>query len=123
RSSGGKQSITCCPLAAKASKFHAAKIRLSWRRTAARCARLGKTSGRSDMIRGILAALALIACASTAQAQTRPAVTGLGPDYPKVTIFIGNSFFYYNNGLPGHVTLLQKAADAEHKNDYRNTMV
>jgi hypothetical protein len=75
------------------------------------------------MIRGILAALALIACASTAQAQTRPAVTGLGPDYPKVTIFIGNSFFYYNNGLPGHLTLLQKAADAEHKNDYRNTMV
>jgi hypothetical protein len=38
-------------------------------------------------------------------------------------MFIGNSFFYYNNGMPGHVTLLEKAADPEHKNDYRNTMV
>ena len=75
------------------------------------------------MIRGILAALALVACASMAQAQTRPAVTSLGPDYPKVTIFIGNSFFYFNNGMPGHVTLLQKAADPEHKGDYGNTLV
>ena len=72
---------------------------------------------------GIFAALALVACASMAQAQTRPAVTSLGPDYPKATIFIGNSFFYYNNGMPGHVTLLEKAADPEHKNDYGNTMV
>ena len=49
------------------------------------------------MIRGISVALALAACASAAQAQTRPAVTSLGPDYPKITIVIGNSFFYYNN--------------------------
>src|ERR1700755_3252488 len=75
------------------------------------------------MIRGILTALALVACASMAQAQTRPTVTSLGPDYPKVTIFIGNSFFYYNNGMPGHLTLLEKAADSEHRNDYSNTMV
>jgi hypothetical protein len=26
-------------------------------------------------------------------AQTRPALTSLGPDYPKIAIFIGNSFF------------------------------
>jgi hypothetical protein len=58
-----------------------------------------------------------------AMAQTRPKVTSLGPDYPTSAIFIGNSFFYYNNGLPGHVSLLQKAADPEHKQDYRNTMV
>ena len=75
------------------------------------------------MIRGFLAALAFAACASMAQAQTRPAVTSLGPDYPKAVIFIGNSFFYYNNGMPGHVTLLEKAADPEHKSDYGNTMV
>src|SRR6201994_806369 len=94
-----------------------------WHTNTEGCARLGKTSGRDDMIRRFLAALALVACASMAQAQTRPAVTSLGLDYPKVTIFIGNSFFYYNNGMPGHVTLLQKAADPEHKNDYGNTMV
>jgi hypothetical protein len=75
------------------------------------------------MIRGILAALALAACASMAQAQTRPTVTSLGPDYPKAVIFIGNSFFYYNNGMPGHLTQLEKAADPEHRGDYGNTMV
>jgi hypothetical protein len=77
-------------------------------------------------LRGITFVLAagFVALAPVAGlAQTRPAVTSLGPDYPKIAIFIGNSFFYYNNGMPGHVTLLEKAADPEHKQDYRNTMV
>src|SRR5215813_3760612 len=75
------------------------------------------------MTRVTLAALMLAAVASAAQAQTRPTVTSLGPNYPKTEMFIGNSFFYYNNGMPGHVTQLEKAADPEHKNEYRNTMV
>ena len=58
-----------------------------------------------------------------ASAQTKPVVTTLGPDFPKTGIFIGNSFFYYNNGLPGHLSLMEKAADPDHKQDYRNTMV
>ena len=37
----------------------------------------------------------------------------LGPDFPKTGIFIGNSFFYYNNGLPGHLSLMEKAADPD----------
>ena len=58
-----------------------------------------------------------------ASAQTKPVVTTLGPDFAKTGIFIGNSFFYYNNGLPGHLSLMEKAADPDHKQDYRNTMV
>jgi hypothetical protein len=69
-----------------------------------------------------IAALVWLA-AGPALAQTKPAVTSLGPDFPKTAIFIGNSFFYYNNGLPGHLTLLQKAADPANKQVYRNTMV
>src|ERR1700716_2526324 len=65
----------------------------------------------------------IVAGPIAAQAQTKPVGTSLGPDFPKTGIFIGNSFFYYNNGLPGHVSLMEKAADSEHKNDYRNTMV
>jgi hypothetical protein len=71
----------------------------------------------------MLAAAGGMAIGSAAQAQTRPVVTSLGPDFPKTEIFIGNSFFYYNNGLPGHVLLLEKAADPDHKQDYRTTMV
>jgi uncharacterized protein DUF4886 len=71
-----------------------------------------------------LVTLVGIAAAQTAaQAQTKPIVTTLGPDFAKTGIFIGNSFFYYNNGLPGHLSLMEKAADPDHKQDYRNTMV
>jgi len=81
----------------------------------------------SRSIRGffvVLAAAGWMAAGPTvALAQTKPAVTSLGPDFPKTEIFIGNSFFYYNNGMPGHVTLLEKAADPDHKQDYRATMV
>jgi hypothetical protein len=80
----------------------------------------------SKLLRAITVALAagFVALApATGLAQTKPAVTILGPGYPKTAIFIDNSFFYYNNGMPGHVSLLEKAADPEHKNDYRNTMV
>jgi hypothetical protein len=62
------------------------------------------------------------ALAQTKPVVTRPIITSLGPDFPKSEIFIGNSFFYYNNGMPGHVSLLEKAADPDHKQDYRATM-
>ena len=72
----------------------------------------------------ILTATALFAAVPTAlQAQTKPHVTTLGPNFPKTEMFIGNSFFYYNNGLPGHVSKLEKAADIANKDAYRTTMV
>jgi hypothetical protein len=74
-------------------------------------------------LRGVVVLLAAAAFGFAAQAQTKPSVTGLGPDYPRSAIFIGNSFFYYNDGMPGHLSLLQKAADPEHKQGYHNTMV
>src|SRR5580693_9661386 len=79
------------------------------------------------ILRGLIMAVAAAGTLATlpmaAQAQTKPIVTSLGPDFPKSEIFIGNSFFYYNNGLPDHVSLLEKAADPDHKQDYRATMV
>src|ERR1700731_4794592 len=81
----------------------------------------------SGRFRGPFVALAaagwIAAGPSAVLAQTKPLITTLGPDFPKTEIFIGNSFFYYNNGLPGHVSLLEKAADPDHKQDYHNTMV
>ena len=78
------------------------------------------------MFRAVFAMLLVAGCMpagpTAALAQTKPVVTSLGPDFPKSEIFIGNSFFYYNNGMPGHVTLLEKAADSDHKQDYRATM-
>jgi hypothetical protein len=73
-------------------------------------------------VRRLFALFAAACWAVAAQAQTKPLVTSLGPDYPKSEIFIGNSFFYYNNGMPSHVSLLEKAADPEHERDYQATM-
>ena len=57
----------------------------------------------SKTLRGITIALAaaglMALAAAPGFAQTKPAVTSLGPDYPKTAMFIGNSFFYYNNGM------------------------
>src|SRR5258708_20071627 len=77
----------------------------------------------SGLFRVLFVTLAVACWAGAAQPQSKPQVTSLGPDFPKTEIFIGNSFYYYNNGLPGHVSLLEKAADPEHKLDYRATMV
>jgi hypothetical protein len=38
-----------------------------------------------------------------AQAQTKPKVLDLGTAAPASAIYIGNSFFYYNNSMHGHV--------------------
>ncbi|MGX4772326.1 DUF4886 domain-containing protein [Bradyrhizobium guangdongense] len=74
--------------------------------------------------RVMLAAIVVAAAGfDAAQAQTKPKVTTLGPDFPKAALFVGNSFFYYNNGMPGHLTLMERAADAANKATYRNTMV
>ena len=62
-----------------------------------------------------LAAMAIVAGPTAALAQTKPAVTSSGRISPRRGIFIGNSFFYYNNGLPGHLSLMEKAADPENK--------
>jgi len=71
-----------------------------------------------------LAALMTAATGSTAlMAQTKPKITTLGPDFPKTEIFIGNSFFYYNNSMHSHVLGLERAADPAHKQDYRATSV
>src|SRR5438128_2686008 len=71
------------------------------------------------LFRVLVVAFIALGGISLAQAQTKPVVTTLGPDFAKTGIFIGNSFFYYNNGLPGHLSLMEKAADPNHKQDYR----
>jgi hypothetical protein len=77
----------------------------------------------SGFFRVTLVTLAVAGWAAVAQAQTKPVVTSLGPDFPKTEIFIGNSFFYYNIGMPDHLRRLERAADPDHEKDYRATMV
>lgn len=71
----------------------------------------------------LIAMLGLASVASAQTAPTRPAVTKLSTGEPKTSIYIGNSFFYFNNGITSHVGMLQKSANPAEKSAYRSTMV
>lgn len=62
---------------------------------------------RSLLIRPLLSAVLgftlLGGAAGAALAQTQPKMTDAGIDKPASSIYIGNSFFYYNNSLHNHV--------------------
>ncbi len=54
----------------------------------------------------------LIACAAAAaQAQTRPKLLDSGVADPASALYVGNSFFYYNNSLHNHVGQLVRSAE------------
>ncbi|MBL8363546.1 MAG: hypothetical protein JNN18_23875 [Rubrivivax sp.] len=55
-------------------------------------------------------AFSLTLAAAPSHAQTKPAVRDLGVEVPTSAIYIGNSFFYYNNSLHGHVGSLLSAS-------------
>lgn len=69
----------------------------------------------------IVTAAAMLFVAQPAAAETAATVSKLATGAPNSVIFIGNSFFYYNNGINGHVNQLAKAADANSR--LRLTMV
>lgn len=69
--------------------------------------------GGTRWTRSVLAGAAMIvlSAAVTAQAQQiRPRVVRLA-SVPKAVLFIGNSYFYYNNSLHDHLLHLLRAAD------------
>jgi len=66
-------------------------------------------------------AFACLLAVAPVAAQTKPKVTDSGVDRPTSAIYIGNSFFYYNNSLHGHVNLLLRAADPSY--GFRTTSV
>src|SRR3954469_1124474 len=77
------------------------------------------------MVGRMLIVIALTApCAVQAvMAQTRPKLTDVGIESPKTAIYIGNSFFYYNNSMHSHVAAMRRAADPDNKSSYRSTSV
>jgi hypothetical protein len=67
-------------------------------------------------LRQVLLALGAAALfAAGAVAQTRPKLLDVGIENPASVIYIGNSFFYFNNGLDGHVSRLHASSEAPRK--------
>jgi hypothetical protein len=55
--------------------------------------------------------LATCVVSAAALAETRPKRTDVGGNTPTSILWVGNSFFYYNNSLHSHVISLVRAAD------------
>ena len=55
--------------------------------------------------------IALVVGAAVSLAQTKPKLADSGVASPASALFIGNSFFYYNNSLHGHVGSLVRSAE------------
>jgi len=72
----------------------------------------------SRLIRIVLLAIAT-SWSAVAMAQTAPEVKGLAHPGAETFMYVGNSFFYYNNGMPGYVSRL--AAGAPEAERYKNS--
>ncbi len=65
----------------------------------------------------VLLCAALIGAFASGQllAQTKPKVFDVGIEKPASAIYIGNSFFYYNNSLHNHVSALLRSTDSKQR--------
>ena len=70
---------------------------------------------------GLLGAALIALATMPASAQVKPTVMESGVEHPHSAIYIGNSFFYYNNSLHNQVTRLIHAGDPKYR--FRSTSV
>lgn len=79
----------------------------------------------SDLKKSLaLPALALlVALSGDLLAATQPVIKEIGGAPPKSILFVGNSFFYYNNSMHNYVLNLARVADAKDKDAYRYVSV
>jgi len=68
-----------------------------------------------------LCLLGLLSLSTNLAAQTRPARAEVGGEPVTAILWVGNSFFYYNNSMHGHYSELAKAAEPGSK--HRGTSV
>jgi hypothetical protein len=61
----------------------------------------------------LLCLLLLASLSADLAAQTRPTRTDAGPEPIRSILWVGNSFFYYNNSLHNHYNELARAAEPE----------
>jgi hypothetical protein len=69
----------------------------------------------------VVSLIVLLSLSSNLQAQTKLKRTDIGGGPPKSILWVGNSFFYYNNGMSNYLSNLLRAADP--KSALRSTSV
>lgn len=72
---------------------------------------------------GIALAIAALFCAATATAQTAPKIKNTGYEQTRTSLFVGNSFYYYNDSMHTKMLGLINAADPQNRSQYRSTSI
>jgi len=71
----------------------------------------------------LVACAFLLSISVNASAQTKPKIKHIGIEQPKTVLYIGNSFFYFNDSMHRYVNGLINAADPKNKGQYRSTSI
>jgi hypothetical protein len=72
---------------------------------------------------GLLSLSVLLFAPAAGAAESKPKRTDTGIEQPKTILFVGHSYFSYNNGLYAQVLGLARAADPANRDQYRYTSV
>ena len=70
----------------------------------------------------LLAGIALVLSACATVQQDAPKAAATGAESTKTVLWVGNSFYYFNNGMPGHVGQLIRGSTMANKTGHRSTM-
>ena len=72
---------------------------------------------------GAALAIAALLCSSAVAAQTAPKIKNTGYEQAKALLYVGNSFYYYNDSMHSKVLGLVGAADPKARSQYRSTSI
>lgn len=72
------------------------------------------------VMKSLLLAAIAVSVAGAAEAQQKPKIATLA-ETPKTVLYVGNSFFYYNNSLHSHVLAMIRGADPQNASSYLAT--
>ena len=81
----------------------------------------GRSHSSPELKSALAHAIAALICTTAATAQTAPKIKNTGYEQTKTVMYVGNSFYYYNDSMHSKVLGLNSAADPQNRNQYRST--
>ncbi len=72
---------------------------------------------------GVALTVVALFCATAAAAQTAPKIKNTGYEQTRTSLFVGNSFYYYNDSMHTKLLGLINVADPQNRGQYRSTSI
>lgn len=82
-----------------------------------------RTSQNIRNISTLISLFLTLFCSSHVLAQTTPKIEDIGLEKPQTILYVGNSFYYFNNSMHRYVSGLATAVDPTNRSQYRSTSI